>query len=181
MFLGFCRSCTPRPFSTPFLTHTHPGKDESSHICTPSLLPPSWFYSTTTTVFFTGSIFILILQLAALPLSFFSLFLSPTPPPSKVLINSQYSWEVLETPTLLSHLPTATLIRATGCTAQSLSRLRSSGSFIHGLYFRCGGQVHGGMNSSSVLLCLLLSCALHSVPPLPPTPKVSATPLTHLK
>lgn len=111
----------------------------------------------------------------------FSHFSCLPPCPSKVLINSQYSWEVLETPTLLSHLPTATLIRATGCTAQSLSRLRSSGSFIHGLYFRCGGQVHGGMNSSSVLLCLLLSCALHSVPPLPPTPKVSATPLTHLK
>ena len=66
------QGCAPRPVSTPFLTHPHPGKDESSHLCTPP--PPSWFYSTCTTAFSTGSI--LILQLTTLPLSFFS----PPPP-----------------------------------------------------------------------------------------------------
>lgn len=106
--------------------------------------------------FSTGSLFILILQHTALPLSFFSLPLPPTTPPlSKVLINSQYSWEVWETPTLLPHTPTATLNRATGCPAQSLSRLRSAESLIHGLYFRCGGQVHEG--GSELLFCSSMS------------------------
>lgn len=85
MFLVFCLSCAPRPFSPPFLTHTHPGKDESSHLCTPpphTLVssPLPWFYSTATTAFSTGSIFVLILSslLCRSPFSHFS-SLPPSP------------------------------------------------------------------------------------------------------
>lgn len=174
-------------FSAPLLTHTHPGKDESSHLCPPPPPPPFWFYNTATPAFSTGSIFIfiLILQLHCFAPLF---FLTSPPPPSHPHHPPPRCWSIHSIPGRCENPPASSPIHPPPPSAVQLAaRHRPPHAF--------GQPDHPSMDCISDVgdkftggWTPLLFLHVSFCPPLLtpsllflPQPQVSATPLTHLK